>query len=185
MNNKLIIGGIAFFLIVGLYFINLKNQKSYTSSSTKLLHIEKDNIKKILIQSGTDALELMRQDSTWKITGVDTLVIKEQSITSLFDNLFSLETQMLMTERKEKWSTYSVDDSLGTHIALVDWNDTTIGYYVFGRSTSDYSRCYVRTNNSPNVYLTSNNVMYNLQTRPEYWGENPTTSNALPQEISE
>jgi len=173
MNNKLIIASITLCLMIGLYFINLNNQKSYTSSSSKLFHIEEKNIKKILIQSGTDALELMKQDSIWIITGVDTLKIKDQSIANLFDNLLSLETQMLMTERKEKWSTYSVDDSTGTHLALVDWNDTTIGYYVFGRSASDYSRCYVRSNNSSNVYLTTNNIMYNLQTRPDYWGEAP------------
>ncbi len=171
MNNKLLIGSIILCLIVGLYFMNLNNQKNYTSSSTKLIYFEQENIKKILIQSGGNALELMRQDSTWNISGVDTLIIKEQSVSNLFDNLFALETQMLMTERKEKWSTYNIDDSTGTHIALVDWNDVTIGYYVFGRSASDYSRCYVRVNDSPNVYLTSNNVMYNLQTRPDYWGD--------------
>ena len=173
MNNKLIIGSVALCLMAGLYLINLNNQKSYTSSSSKLVHIEETNIKKILIQSGSDALELMRRDSTWIITGVDTLVIKEQSIFSLFDNLFSLETQMLMTERKEKWTTYNVDDSTGTHLALVDWNNTTIGYYVFGNSSSDYSRCYVRSNDAPHVYLTNNNIMYHLQTQPEFWGDNP------------
>ena len=78
-----------------------------------------------------------------------------------------------MTQKQEKWFTYNVDDSTGTHIALVDWNDETIGYFVFGRSNSDYSRCYVRGQNSDNVYLTNKNVMYNLQTRPTYWGEPP------------
>ena len=171
MNNKLFISFIVLCIIVGLFFLNLNNQKNYTSSSSKLIDFEEKNIKKILIQSGADALELMRKDSTWNISGIDSLIIKEQSVSNLFDNLFSLEAQMLMTERKEKWTAYNIDDSTGTHIALVDWNDATIGYFVFGRSTSDYSRCYVRVNDSPNVYLASNNVMYNLQTRPDYWGE--------------
>ena len=74
---------------------------------------------------------------------------------------------------KEKWTTYNVDDTTGTHLALVDWNDTTIGYYVFGNSASDYSRCYVRSNDAPHVYLTNNNIMYHLQTQPEFWGDNP------------
>jgi len=173
MNNKLFLGGIVLCIIVGLFFINLNNQKSYTSHSSKLMNFEEKNIKKILIQSGADALELIRQDSIWNISGVDSLIIKKQSVSNLFNSLFSLETQMLMTEKKEKWIAYNIDDSTGTHIALVDWNDATIGYFVFGRSASDYSRCYVRVNNSPNVYLTSNNVMYNLQTRPDYWGEKP------------
>ena len=91
---------------------------------------QKDDIKKILIQSGSDAIELMRKDSSWVITGIDTLVIKEKSISNFFDNFLTLETQTLMTQKQEKWSTYSVDDSTGTHVALVNWNDETVGYFV-------------------------------------------------------
>ena len=87
MNNKLLIGFIALCLVIGLFFINVSNQKNYTSSSSKLMNVKKDNIKKILIQSGTDAIELMRQDSSWNITGIDTLIIKEQSISNFFDNV--------------------------------------------------------------------------------------------------
>ena len=76
-----------------------------------------------------------------------------------------------MTTNENKWSTYNVDDSLGTHLALVDYNDNTIGYYVFGRSNSDYARCYVRTKESSDVHLVNQNVMYNLQANPQYWGE--------------
>ncbi len=114
---------------------------------------------KILIQSNQDAIELMKQDTTWTMTGIDTLVVKQNLISSLLDNIISLEIQMLMTQKEEKCSTYNVDDTTGTHLALVDLDDNTIGYYVFGNSSSDYSRCYVRVNNSPNVYLTSNNVI--------------------------
>ena len=183
MNNKLIIGFIALCLVIGLFFINLNSQKNYTSTSSKMITAQKDDIKKILIQSGSDAIELMRKDSSWVITGIDTLVIKERSISNFFDNFLSLETQTLMTQKQEKWSTYSVDDSTGTHVALVNWNDVTIGYFVFGRSNSDYSRCYVRSNESSNVYLASQNVMYHLQTRPEYWGEKP--QEILPENITE
>ena len=76
-----------------------------------------------------------------------------------------------MTSKQEKWETYNVSDSTGTHLALVGLDDETIGYYVFGRSNSDYSRCYVRIEKSSNVYLVNENVVYSLQTSPTYWGE--------------
>ena len=34
-------------------------------------------------------------------------------------------------------------------------------------------RCYVRKNKFSEVHLANNNVMYNLQVKPEYWGEKP------------
>ena len=86
-----------------------------------------------------------------------------------------------MTKKQEKWATYNVSDSLGTHLALVGWNDQTISYLVFGRSNSDYARCYVRTENSPDVYLVSENIVYSLQTSPTYCGENPVEK--IPEEI--
>ena len=86
-----------------------------------------------------------------------------------------------MTKNENKWSTYNVDDSLGTHLAIIDYNDNTIGYYVFGKSNSDYMLCYVRKNKFPEVHLANNNVMYNLQVKPEYWGEKPAQDISVPQ----
>ena len=50
-------------------------------------------------------------------------------------------------------------------------DDQTIGYYVFGRSTSDYARCYVRTLESSSVYLLNENVLYSIQPNSQFWGE--------------
>ena len=54
---------------------------------------------------------------------------------------------------------------------VIDGFMAQTGDVQFGNSSSDYSRCYVRSNEIPNVYLTNNNIMYHLQTRPEFWGE--------------
>ena len=48
-----------------------------------------------------------------------------------------------------------------------------MGYYVFGRSKSDYSRSYIRIGDDPNVYLSDQNVTYMLSTRETYWGQKP------------
>ena len=55
----------------------------------------------------------------------------------------------------------------------IGYKGKTIGFYVFGRSQSDYPRSYVRVGNDPKVYLADQNVTYMLQTRPTYWGEKP------------
>ena len=173
MNNKLKIGIAALIILVGLFFINQNNQKSYTSQSTSLFSISENDIKKILIQANQEAVELIKVDTTWSISGNDTLVVKDRSISQFFDKVLNLKLETLMTTKQEKWETYNISDSLGTHLALVGWNDETVGYYVFGRSNSDYARCYVRTDQSSDVYLTNENIVYSLQTSPTYWGEKP------------
>ena len=173
MNNKLKIGIAALIILVGLFFINQNNQKSYTSQSTRLFSISENDVKKILIQANQEAIELIKVDTTWSISGNDTLVVKDRSISQFFDKVLNLKLETLMTTKQEKWETYNISDSLGTHLALVGWNDETVGYYVFGRSNSDYARCYVRTDQSSDVYLTNENIVYSLQTSPTYWGEKP------------
>ena len=181
MNNKLKIGIAALIILVGLFFINQNNQKSYTSQSTSLFSISENDIKKILIQANQEAIELIKVDTTWSISGNDTLVVKDRSISQFFDKVLNLKLETLMTTKQEKWETYNISDSLGTHLALVGWNDETVGYYVFGRSNSDYARCYVRTDQSSDVYLTNENIVYSLQTSPTYWGEKPVEN--IPEEL--
>ena len=169
MKNKLSISFIFLSIIIGLYFLNLAKQKDYQNTSSSLIDISREDINKIIIQAGQEAIEMIRIDSAWNIPGFDSLIIKEQSLNTLFNSILNLKIQNLMTQKKEKWIKFNVDDSTGTHLALIDINDNTIGYYVFGRSNSDYARCYVRTSNN-NVYLANENIMYHLQTKPDYWG---------------
>ena len=180
MNNKLAIGLGALAVLVLLYMININQQNSYKSTSEKLLNIDKEKINKILIQSKSEAIELLRIDTTWVISGHDSLQIKTDVLSSLFDKVLNLKSETVMTKNKDKWPTYNVDDSLGTHLALVDFNQETIGYYVFGKSSTDYTRCYVRINEEDEVHLVNQNLMYFLQTRPQYWGEVQTEN--LPEE---
>ena len=85
-----------------------------------------------------------------------------------------------MLHNPKKYGKYSVDDSTGTHLAVIDSKGETISYYVFGRSKSDYSRSYVRLGNDPKVYLADQNITYMLQTRPTYWGEKQKEEVILP-----
>ena len=105
MNNRLKIGIGALVILIGLFFINQKNQKNYISQSTNLFSISKDDVKKILIQSNQEAIELIKIDTTWSISGNDTLIVKERSISQFFDRVLNLKLQTLMTTKQEKWRT--------------------------------------------------------------------------------
>ena len=159
--------------LIGIYFINNKSQRKFDSTSSSIFTEDPEDIFKFLIQQGEEAIELARVDTIWKISGHDTLVTKSRSIENLFDKVLKTKRGTIISENPDKYGKYSLDDSLGTHLAVINSKGETVGYYVFGRSKSDYSRSYVRVGDDPKVYLADQNVIYMLSTRETYWGESP------------
>ncbi|SVB30993.1 uncharacterized protein METZ01_LOCUS183847 [marine metagenome] len=151
--------------------------------SEAIFYDEPEDIFKFLIQQGQEAIELSRVDTLWRISGNDTLEVKAQSMDNLFDKVLKVNRGTIISENPEKYGKYSVDDSTGTHLAVINSKGKTVGYYVFGRSKSDYSRSYVRVGSDPKVYLADQNVTYMLQTRPTYWGEKPKEEVLPPEKI--
>ena len=174
MNKKFSISFGILLILVGIYFINQNQQKGYSSKTNQIFDIEEGDIKKILIQSNDDALEIARTDTSCEIIGHDSLKLKDNIMNTFFDRFLSLESERIMTQKKENWIKYNIDDSQGTHLALIGHDDNTIEYLVFGRSNSDFARCYIRKNQSDNVHLANQNIIYILQTNPNYWGQKPT-----------
>ena len=180
MTNNLKIALIILLIFVGIYFLNNFSQTKFESPSEIIFNNEPKDIIKFLIQQGEEAIELSRVDTLWKISGNDTLEIKSRSIDNLFDKVLKVNRGTIISKNPEKYSKYSVDDSTGTHLAVINSKEETIGYYVFGRSKSDYSRSYIRIGDDPNVYLTDQNVTYMLSTLDTYWGEKPKEEVPLP-----
>ena len=180
MTNNLKIALIVLVAIIGIYLLNIRSQNKLESRSTAIFTNDSEDIFKILIQNGEDALELARVDTIWKISGNDTLEIKSRSMDNLFDKVLKVNRGTIISENPDKYGKYSVDDSTGTHLAVINSKGETVGYYVFGRSKSDYSRSYVRIGDDPNVYLADQSVIYMLSTRATYWGEKPKEKEEVP-----
>ena len=173
MDKKLLtVAGILGGLVL-LYFINLSVQNRYSLDTTKKISITEDSVSKIVISSNQDAIELIKTDISWAISGNDTLQIKENVISNLFDRISDLEKHHLVTSKEENWDTYNVSAEKGTHLAFINHEGNTAAYYVFGESVTEYNRCYVRVNQNNDVYLLNNNIIYQLQVTPTFWGEVP------------
>ena len=173
MAKNVQIALIVLIVFIGLYFLNKSSQSKHKSSTEAIFSNDPEDIFKFLIQNGEEAIELARVDTLWRISGNDTLEVKPRSMDNLFDKVLKVNRGTIISEIPEKYGKYSVDDSTGTHLAVIDSKGETVGYYVFGRSKSDYSRSYIRVGNDPNVYLADQNVTYMLSTRETYWGEKP------------
>tara|TARA_S200000501_G_scaffold228967_1_gene214750 strand:- start:13 stop:588 length:576 start_codon:yes stop_codon:yes gene_type:complete len=167
-------------LFVGILFVSNNLQLKYKSSSEDIFSFEHNIINKLLIQNGSSAIEISKNsDSTWSISGNDTLTIKSQSIDNFFNKVLSLKKTTLISSNPNKYTKYSIDDSSGTHLAIINSDGESMGHYIFGRSKSDFSRNYVRVGHDPNVYLTNQNIIHLISTDEIYWGE--TIKVELPQ----
>ena len=166
-------------LLIGIYLLNIRSQGKHESISTAIFTDNSEDIFKVLIQQGEEAIELVRVDTIWKISGNDTLVTKPRSIENLFNKVLKINRGTIISENLDNYGKYSLDDSTGTHLAVINSLGETVGYYVFGLSKSDYSRSYTRVGDDPKVYLADQNVLHMLSTRESYWGEKPKEE-ALP-----
>ena len=164
---------IVLLVLIGVYLLNIRSQGKFESTSTAIFTDDPEEIFKVLIQQGEEAVELARLDTIWRISGNDTLVTKPRSIENLFDKVLKINRGTIISENPDNYQKYSLDDSTGTHLAVINSKGETVGYYIFGRSKSDYSRSYVRIGDDPNVYLADQNVLYMLSTQETYWGETP------------
>ena len=180
MTKNVQIALIILVILVGIYFLNKSSQTKFESTSIVIFNDEPEDIFKFLIQQGQEAIELSRVDTLWRISGNDTLEVKSQSMDNLFDKVLKVNRGTIISENPEKYGKYSLDDSTGTHIAVINSKGETVGYYIFGRSKSDYSRSYLRVSDDPKVYLADQNVIYMLSTRETYWGEKPKEEVQLP-----
>ena len=170
-RNGLIILG----MVIVVFMINQYLQNKHTTKSDVVFDGSIDDVTKILVQKGDDAIELIKNNEIWEIAGNDTMLIRQNRLDNLFNTVLSVERETLVSENYSKWKKFSVDDSMGTHLALIDDKGNTTAYLVFGRSKIDWSHNYIRLDQDPEVYLTNTSVIHHLSTSLTFWGEVPKT----------
>ena len=159
--------------IIILFFINQKLQSKHTIQSGKIFVEDVEKIYKIQISENDKVLELLKTDSTWSIVQADSLIVKENQLNRIFEKIIPLKKEMLITNKKEKWEKFGVDDSLGRHFKLFDQSEKELVHYIFGNSGQDYQHNYIRENNTSEVYRTNDNVYFLLNSNVTYWGAKP------------
>jgi hypothetical protein len=179
MTNSLKYTFGALVVLIGIYFYNQNVQRSYTVPDSSIFSGNPEDIHRVLISEGENALELVRSDTTWRITQADTLLIKENQINNLFDRLLTVKMEMLISRNEAKWEKFGVDDSLGRHLQVFNDKDKKIIHYIFGNSGQDYQHNYIRNSNSSEVYRTNDNVYFLLNSSATYWGKSPPKSKEL------
>ena len=160
-------------VIVILYFISQSGQKKHQAQSNDVFSIVMEEVYRFDVQKDSLYIALQRKDTTWQITGNDSLLIQENRINDVENKILTIKRESVVSKKPSKWKSFNVDDSLGTKITFYDFNDEVLGEAIFGRSKSDWQRSYVRLIGGDNVYMTNENVINSLQMRPTFWGKKP------------
>ena len=107
MTKNLKIALILLAILIGIYLLNINSQNKFESTSTAIFIDDTEDIFKVLIQKGDEAIELARIDTMWKISGNDTLVTKSRSIENLFDKVLQINRGTIISENPDKYGKYS------------------------------------------------------------------------------
>ncbi len=173
MTRNMKILAIILGIIVILYFISQSGQKKHQAQSNDVFSIVMEEIYRFDVQKDSLYIALQRKDTTWQITGNDSLLIQANRINDVENKVLTIKRESVVSKKPSKWKSFNVDDSLGTKITFYDFNDEVLGEAIFGRSKSDWQRSYVRLIGEDYVYMTNENVINSLQMRPTFWGKKP------------
>ena len=173
MTKNMKISAAIFGVVVILYFISQSGQKKYQAQSNNVFSILMEEVYRFDVQKDSLYITLQRKDTTWQITGNDSLLIQTNRINDIENNVLTVKRESVVSNNPSKWNSFNVDDSLGTKVTFYDFNEEVIGEAIFGRSKSDWQRSYVRLIGEDNVYMTNENVINRLQARPTFWGKKP------------
>ena len=163
-------------LIILLFLYNSSSQKSLEIDGQAIFNGSEEEVFRIKLSEDKKEIELIKTDTTWSFSNIDSLVVKENQVDKIFDRLLKVEKEILITSKEEKWEKFGVDDSLARHIIVYDENDNEILHYLFGNSGQDWQHNYIRKHGSSDVYRTNDNVFFLLNTNSTYWGKKPPDS---------
>ena len=183
MNKSLQYLLIVFGVLLLLFFINQSQQSKYRITSEAIFHVEEDNIYRILFtDSNGDSLVLVKSDTSWYLPQADTLEMKDRQINQLFEKVINGTYDMIISKNPEKWNKFGVTDSSGKMVTLFDEDNTLLLSIIFSNKGQDYSHNFYRTVGENEVYRTTENIFYMINTKPTYWGSKPKkeeTENSL------
>ena len=85
--------------------------------------------------------------------------------------MLTLEKTSLVSKNPANWNKFMVDDSSGAKLKFLDFENKVLSEVVVGRSNAEWSSSNIRIGDKPEVYHTSENVSWQINPSPTYWGE--------------
>jgi len=164
---------IALAVLIVFYGIDSIQQSNRGSSSDQIFEIDREDVFNFDISKGNEFISLYFNGESWFIDGNDSLVVKENTMNSFFNNVLKVKRNSLVSKNRNNWDKFNVGDSTGTHLVLKDHNGEHLSKITVGSSNAEWSSSNIRVGNEIDVYQTNENISWQLNTSPTYWGEVP------------
>ena len=164
---------IALPILIVVFLFNSLQQSKLETNSNQIFEIEKEDIFNIDISKADENISLFFDGQNWSIDGNDTLVVKENTINGFFNNVLKVKRTSMVSKNKNNWDKFNVGDSTGTNLVLRDHNNEILSNIIVGSSKAEWSSSNIRINDEVEVYQTNEDISWQLNTSPTYWGEVP------------
>ena len=164
---------IALAVLIVFYGIDSIQQSNRGSSSDQIFEIDREDVFNFDISKGNEFISLYFNGESWFIDGNDSLVVKENTMNSFFNNVLKVRRNSLVSKNQNNWDKFNVGDSSGTHLVLKDHNGEHLSKITVGSSKAEWSSSNIRVGDEIDVYQTNENISWQLNTSPTYWGEVP------------
>lgn len=138
----------------GNYFFSGKSQSKAFSS--KIVEFDSTSVNKLIIyRPDKDAIEVSKQDGTWKVkSGENMYDADPTAVTQAMNSALDLKIKSLATRKQEKFTRFQVDDSSGTKVNFQN-GDKVLSSLIVGKfnfvSQTEFNT-YVRATDSDEVF---------------------------------
>lgn len=160
-------------VLLVLFSINQLQQRNLSSSSDQVFDLKRDDVFQFQITQGDESVSLTFNGENWSIDGNDTLLVKENTINGFFNSVLQVKRTSLVSNNAKNWDKYNVGDSTGTHLIVKDYNGGILAKATVGRASAEWASSNIRVAEEIEVYQTNENISFQLNTSPTYWGEVP------------
>ena len=164
---------IALPILIIVFLFNSMQQSKLGSNSDQIFDINREDIFSIDISNADENVSLFFDGQSWTIDGNDSLIVKENTLNSFFDNVLKVKRTSMVSKNKNNWDKFNVGDSSGTILVLSDHNNEKLSKVIVGSSKAEWSSSNIRINDEVEVYQTNENISWQLNTSPTFWGEVP------------
>jgi hypothetical protein len=164
---------IALPILIIVFLFNSMQQSKLGSNSDQIFDINREDIFSIDISKADENVSLFFDGQSWTIDGNDSLIVKENTLNSFFDNVLKVKRTSMVSKNKNNWDKFNVGDSSGTILVLSDHNNEKLSKVIVGSSKAEWSSSNIRINDEVAVYQTNENISWQLNTSPTFWGEVP------------
>lgn len=175
-KNRIAIGALAFFVLLGVTLWAVQRRNRPTSSSAELpsLKLDKDAITTLEItRPGDEQTVLSKVDGAWRVTEPVDAAADENNVESALNRLADLKIARVVAEKPENYARLQVDDATAVRVTAKAGEDTLaqlmVGKYGNGMTM-------VRVDGRTEVFGASGSLRYAFDRELKSWRDRKVVS---------